>query len=334
MITSVTLAQRCRKAAAAFRASDMATSPRRLGGCPETVVVHVPEDREGVPEWRPVAVPPPPSNGVPRLRAYRPRHSVAEVIRAAMGLPVQRTEAQGGDESVRAVLAPGQALSQELDLRVGCGVEAQAEELGQLSGVVDRLEAGTLLLQPREAFQDRDAGRWIALGTRYADSHGMDVATGGGPFANEALEYCCAPSTKWIEDYTVELRCREMLLNEGLGEHREVRTKGVEAMSHTAFVRSRYEPIQPRPFFVLTLVASWAAGAMVWSARHVSGRQDALRAGLLNGRGRVLVWRGTQRSRFGRTGAIAGTAERRFGGGNQGVAGSRRWRTACSGHRA
>ena len=89
-----------------------------------------------------------------------------------------------------------------------------------------------------------------------------------------------------------------------------------------------------RPFFVLTLVASWAAGAMVWSARHVSGRQDALRAGLLNGRGRVLVWRGTQRSRFGRTGAIAGTAERRFGGGNQGVAGSRRWRTACSGHRA
>ena len=34
----------------------------------------------------------------------------------------------------------------------------------------------------------------------------------------------------------------------------------------------------PRPFFVLTLVASWAAGAMVWSAKHASGRQDPLRA--------------------------------------------------------
>ena len=90
---------------------------------------------------------------------------------------------------------------------------------------------------------------------------------------------------------------------------------------------------EPRPFFVLTLVASWAAGAMVWSARHVSGRQDALRAGLLNGRGRVLVWRGTRRAWLGRTRAIAGSAGRRFRG-HQGVAGSRRWRTACSGHRA
>ena len=89
----------------------------------------------------------------------------------------------------------------------------------------------------------------------------------------------------------------------------------------------------PRPFFVLTLVASWAAGAMVWSARHVSWRQDALRAGLLNGWGRVLVWRGTRRAWLGRTRAIAGTAGRRFRG-HQGVAGSRRWRTACLGHRA
>ena len=92
-------------------------------------------------------------------------------------------------------------------------------------------------------------------------------------------------------------------------------------------------PQVPRPFFVLTLVASWAAGAMVWSARHVSGRQDALRAGLLNGRGRVWVWRGTRRAWLGRTRAIAGSAGRRFRG-HLGVAGSRRWRTACSGHRA
>ena len=46
----------------------------------------------------------------------------------------------------------------------------------------------------------------------------------------------------------------------------------------------------PRPFFVLlALFASWAAGAMVWSAKHASGRQDPLRAVSASGRGRVLV---------------------------------------------
>ena len=45
-----------------------------------------------------------------------------------------------------------------------------------------------------------------------------------------------------------------------------------------------------RPFFVLlALFASWAAGAMVWSARHLSGRQGPLRAVSVSGRGRVLV---------------------------------------------
>ena len=45
-----------------------------------------------------------------------------------------------------------------------------------------------------------------------------------------------------------------------------------------------------RPFFVLlALFASWAAGAMVWSAKHASGRQDPLRAVSASGRGRVLV---------------------------------------------
>ena len=46
----------------------------------------------------------------------------------------------------------------------------------------------------------------------------------------------------------------------------------------------------PRPFFVLlALFASWAAGTMVWSAKHASGRQDPLRAVSASGRGRVLV---------------------------------------------
>ena len=46
----------------------------------------------------------------------------------------------------------------------------------------------------------------------------------------------------------------------------------------------------PRPFFVLlALFASWAAGAMVWNAKHVSGRQDPLRAVSASSRGRVLV---------------------------------------------
>ena len=46
----------------------------------------------------------------------------------------------------------------------------------------------------------------------------------------------------------------------------------------------------PRPFFVLlALFASWAAGAMVWSAKHASGRQDPLRVVSASGRGRVLV---------------------------------------------
>ena len=45
-----------------------------------------------------------------------------------------------------------------------------------------------------------------------------------------------------------------------------------------------------RPFFVLlALFASWAAGTMVWSAKHASGRQDPLRAVSASGRGRVLV---------------------------------------------
>ena len=45
-----------------------------------------------------------------------------------------------------------------------------------------------------------------------------------------------------------------------------------------------------RPFFVLlALFASWAAGAMVWNAKHVSGRQDPLRAVSASSRGRVLV---------------------------------------------
>ena len=47
---------------------------------------------------------------------------------------------------------------------------------------------------------------------------------------------------------------------------------------------------RPRPFFVLlALFASWAAGAMVWSAKHASGRQDPLRVVSASGRGRVLV---------------------------------------------
>ena len=48
--------------------------------------------------------------------------------------------------------------------------------------------------------------------------------------------------------------------------------------------------LRSRPFFVLlALFASWAAGAMVWSAKHASGRQDPLRVVSASGRGRVLV---------------------------------------------
>ena len=52
----------------------------------------------------------------------------------------------------------------------------------------------------------------------------------------------------------------------------------------------RERMLDPRPFFVLlALFASWAAGAMVWSAKHASGRQDPLRVVSASGRGRVLV---------------------------------------------
>ena len=52
----------------------------------------------------------------------------------------------------------------------------------------------------------------------------------------------------------------------------------------------RRQLVAPRPFFVLlALFASWAAGTMVWSAKHASGRQDPLRAVSASGRGRVLV---------------------------------------------
>lgn len=137
------------------------------------------------------------------------------------------------DEAIDLRTAPIERTTKEENLPERPLMEAHPEEVAERRWCLSR--AGRVLLQLSEAAQDVWKGRRIGLCSTDTCGDGVDVDSSRASPVEETLEESRASPTEGVEDDVATTRVGEELLrDEVLREHGEVRTDRVQRVSHAA----------------------------------------------------------------------------------------------------